>query len=198
MLPRRTLLLTLFAATALPAAGHAADAASASALVDEIGRALVAIVNGPDSVEKKQAALQALIDRSVDVDAVAQFCLGRFWRTATPAQQAAYLQLFHRALLRNITGKLGEYRGVKLTLGRTVPRDPDVGVAMVVERPNNPPADVEWIVRTSGGAPQVIDLVAEGTSLRLTQRNDYASFITHNGGSIDALLNAMRRQDGAS
>lgn len=39
-----------------------------------------------------------------------------------------------------------------------------------------------------------MDVVAEGTSLRLTQRADYASFIVHNNDSIQALLEAMRRQ----
>ena len=36
--------------------------------------------------------------------------------------------------------------------------------------------------------------MAEGTSLRLTQRQDYASYLSHNNDSIDALINAMRQQ----
>ena len=31
-------------------------------------------------------------------------------------------------------------------------------------------------------------------ALRLTQRSDYASFITRHGNSVDALLTAMREQ----
>jgi phospholipid transport system substrate-binding protein len=37
-------------------------------------------------------------------------------------------------------------------------------------------------------------VIAEGTSLRLTQRQDYASFLSHNGNSIPALIAAMHQQ----
>jgi phospholipid transport system substrate-binding protein len=40
----------------------------------------------------------------------------------------------------------------------------------------------------------VVDVIAEGTSLRLTQRSEYSSVIQQNNGSVAALLAAMRRQ----
>jgi phospholipid transport system substrate-binding protein len=40
----------------------------------------------------------------------------------------------------------------------------------------------------------VVDVIAEGTSLRLTQRSEYSSVIQRNNGSIAALLQAMRGQ----
>jgi len=42
--------------------------------------------------------------------------------------------------------------------------------------------------------PKIIDEIAEGTSLRITQRNDYASFLNQHGENIDALLGAIRCQ----
>ena len=41
-------------------------------------------------------------------------------------------------------------------------------------------------------------MVAEGTSLRLTQRSDYSSYLNHNGNNIDSLIGAMRRQIAAN
>jgi phospholipid transport system substrate-binding protein len=41
-------------------------------------------------------------------------------------------------------------------------------------------------------------VVAEGTSLRLTQRSDYSSYLSHNGNNVDTLISAMRRQVAAS
>jgi phospholipid transport system substrate-binding protein len=67
-------------------------------------------------------------------------------------------------------------------------------VSTVVERPNNPPTNVDWVVSNPGSDPKIIDVVAEGTSLRLTQRQDYASYLSHNNNSIDALIDAMRQQ----
>jgi phospholipid transport system substrate-binding protein len=50
------------------------------------------------------------------------------------------------------------------------------------------------VVADENGTPKIIDVIAEGTSLRLTQRSDYASFLAHNGGNIDALIAALREQ----
>ncbi len=197
---RRTFLL--LTATALPPAlgqllrpaiAQSVDG-RASAFVKSTGDKLVAVVNGSESEREKRAQLTAILNRAVDVDGVARFCLGRFWRTASPDQQQRYTELFHQVLVNNITAKLGEYRGVRFTMGRAQQRDDDAVVSTVVERPNNPPTNVDWIISNSNSDPKIIDVVAEGTSLRLTQRQDYASYLSHNNNSIDALINAMRQQ----
>jgi phospholipid transport system substrate-binding protein len=40
----------------------------------------------------------------------------------------------------------------------------------------------------------VVDVIAEGTSLRLITRSEYSSVIQRNGGSVAALLAAMRNR----
>jgi len=203
MIARRTLLTTTVAmagmaalAWVLPAPLRAAYAAAgdAAAFVRQTADRLTAIVNGPGSIADKRREMQGVIDSAVDVDGVGTFCLGRFWRTATPEQQKTYLALFHDVLLTNITGKLGEYTGVQVTVGRATPAGDITRVATVVDRPNNPPTQVEWVVSTAAGTPKVVDVIAEGTSLRLTQRQDYASYLRQHGNDVDALLAAMSRQ----
>jgi phospholipid transport system substrate-binding protein len=44
------------------------------------------------------------------------------------------------------------------------------------------------------GQPKIVDIIAEGTSLRLTERNDYAGVISQHGGQIQPLIDAMRNQ----
>ncbi|MCX7384721.1 MAG: ABC transporter substrate-binding protein [Alphaproteobacteria bacterium] len=194
MLNRRLLLLA--SVSALLTAGSArADAAdTAQALVEKLSRELVGVVNGPGSATDKQAALEKLIDRDVDIPTVARFCLGRFWRTATPDQLKAYGDLFRAVLVKNITSKVGEYQGVTMTVGKAQAREEDVLVGSVVTRPNNAPNRVDWVVSAASGAPRIIDVVAEGTSLRLTQRSDYSAFLVRNSNDVQALIDAMRRQ----
>lgn len=202
MLTRRTSLTSFLGGLALaagaaglvPTARAQQATAEAVAFVDKTGKELLAVVNGPGSTQEKAAAATQIIDRAVDVDGVARFCLGRFWRTATPEQQRQYVQSFHHVLEVSITSKMGDYQGVTFTLGRAQPRDDVVAVATTVFRPGNPPANVEWLVRMTGGSPKVVDVMAEGTSLRLTQRDDYDSFLSRNNNSIQALIDAMRRQ----
>lgn len=177
----------------LPRAAGATDPDTAAAFVDAMLKELLDIANGPAAPEAKRAALARVVSAKVDVDAVARFCLGRFWRTATPAQQAEYTALFARTLVRNISEKVGEYQGVTYTLGRATRREADIAVTSIVNRPGNAPNKVDWVVEAEG-APRVIDVIAEGTSLRLTQRSDYAAFISRNGNSVQALIDALKQQ----
>jgi phospholipid transport system substrate-binding protein len=170
-----------------------AQQAQADTFVKSFADRLISVVNGPGSSSAKQQALAPLIDSSVDVAAIARFCLGRFWASATPSQQQVYTQLFHQVLLNNISGHLGEYKGVSFTMTGSHAQGNDTLVGTIINRPNAPPANVQWVVRT-GGDPKVLDVVAEGTSLRLTQRQDYASYLTRHGENIDALIAALKRQ----
>jgi phospholipid transport system substrate-binding protein len=67
-------------------------------------------------------------------------------------------------------------------------------VSTTVTRPGQSPADVQWVVDTVGGKPRIVDVVVEGTSLRITERSDYSSVINDNGGQVSALLDAMKKQ----
>jgi phospholipid transport system substrate-binding protein len=195
-MPSRRFLLTVSAAWV--AIGHAAHAQSAtdgaSAFVKATGDKLVAVVNGAGSPQQKRQTLTQIIDSAVDVDGVARFCLGRFWKQASPDQQKRYMTIFHQVLVTNITSKLGEYKGVKFTMGRVEPDGDNAKVDTVVDRPNSPPTNVQWIIGNPSSDPKIVDVVAEGTSLRLTQRSDYASYLSHNNNDIDKLIAAMQQQ----
>jgi phospholipid transport system substrate-binding protein len=202
MLHRRRHVMTL-AASALAIAGCAvlgrsarAQSASARAIafVKDTGDKLVNVVNGPGSAQDKRSTLTQIIDSAVDVDGIARFCLGRFWRQASADQQKRYVTLFHKVLVTNITSKLGEYQGVKFTMSHSHSQDEEEVVSTVVDRPNNPPTNVDWVISNPASDPKIIDVIAEGTSLRLTQRSDYASFLAHNNNNVDALITAMQAQ----
>jgi phospholipid transport system substrate-binding protein len=179
------------AAPSLAAAQSSGEAQSARFIEQTVQR-LVTVVNGPGSAADKRQEMQEIIDSAVDVDGVARFCLGRFWNDASPEQRADYTKLFHEVLVNNITSKLGDYKGVSVTVNRTSERGDDDIVNSTVNRPNNPPTSVDWVV--SSGTPKIIDVIAEGTSLRLTQRQDYMSYLVHNGNSVDRLIHAIREQ----
>ncbi len=195
-MPSRRFLLTVSAAWLAVGRGARAQSATdrASAFVKAAGDKLIAVINGPGSAQQKRQTLTQIIDGAVDVDGVAKFCLGRFWRQASPEQQTRYMAIFHQVLVTNITSKLGDYKGVKFTMGRTEPDGDNAKVDTVVDRPNSPPSDVQWIISNPASDPKVVDVVAEGTSLRLTQRSDYASYLSHNNNNIDALIGAMQQQ----
>jgi len=184
-------VLTVLPLWPLPA--HAA-AQGADGFMKSFADQMVSIVNGPLGHDAKRAALTPIIDANVDVATIARFCLGRTWNTATPAQQDKYVAMFHQVLLNAIAGHLGDYQGVSYSLTGSHAQGGDIMVGTTILRPNAPPADVQWVVSTASGSAKVIDVVAEGTSMRLTQRQDYSSYLRQHGNDVDALLAAMSHQ----
>jgi len=178
----------------LPSSARAQSAEKAAAFIKSTGDRLVAVVNGAGSLADKRKAIGTIVLAVVDVDTIGRFCLGRFWRQATQDQQQAYQSLFREVVITSVTSKLGEYQGVRFTVGRTRSQDEEQIVSTVVERPNNAPATVDWVVAGVAATPRIVDVVAEGTSLRITQRSDYAAYLQRNNNSIDALIGAMRKQ----
>jgi phospholipid transport system substrate-binding protein len=194
---RRELLLAGAALVLVGAVGIAparADDAEAAGFLKTFADQMAAVVNGPQDAAAKQQALTPLIDTNVDVATIARFCLGRFWNGASPAQQARYVTVFHGVMRNNIRGHLGEYQGVSFAMTGTRPQGDNVVVGTIITRPSQPPANVGWVISRSSGAPKVVDVVAEGASLRLQQRDDYASYLRQHGNDISALIAALERQ----
>lgn len=195
MIDRRHVLTLAAASALLPLSARAQGTTEkAAAFIKSVGERLVAVVNGPGSATSKRVAMTKILNADVDVDGIGRFCLGRFWHQATSEQQKQYLALFHEVLVTNITAKLGDYQGVSFTIGRTRLQDEQAVVSTTVLRPNNPPTAVDWIVINPSTDPKIVDVVAEGTSLRLTQRQDYASYLVHNNNSVGALIAALKNQ----
>jgi len=201
MTHRRTLfLLTLGTAAGIvpgsigPARAQP-DPGRAAAFIQATGQEMVAAINSNAPVAQRRQQVAAILRRAVDVEGVGRFILGRWWRQASPAEQQEYMRLFEETLIRNLSARFGEYQGVRFSLGRTQQRtEDDVLVNTIIERPNQAPFSLDWRVGEVGGQPRVVDVIAEGTSLRLTQRSEYSSVIQRNNGQISALLAAMRNQ----
>jgi phospholipid transport system substrate-binding protein len=196
----RALFKSAALALPLPTALRAepSDPAQAADFIRQAGKELASVVGDASAPEEKRRRLQPFIDRVVDVPAVARFCLGRFWHLATREQQQEYVVLFHRVLMNNIVAHLGDYKQAKVAvaIGRPEIRDSSILVPTTIEREGSPPARVAWVVERDGDTLHIVDVIAEGTSLRLTVRNDYAAFLSRHGDNIIALIDALRQQAG--
>jgi len=159
---------------------------------------LVAITNTANTPAEKRRRLGVVLDAAVDLDDIARYCLGRFFNIATPDQRKQYTALFHDLMVTEIAGHLGDYQGVRLTMGlaRTF-RDTEI-VITTVDRPGAPSAQVDWVVGTGTGTPRIVDLVAEGTSMRITQASDFTAFLAHHQYNIQDLIEALRQKTAQS
>lgn len=188
--PRRLLCLAATFAVLVGAPVASRAQAGPTALVQQIGSQLIEIVNAPGTPESKTSRLQPVIDGGIAVDGIARFALGHYLLNATAEQQTEYFKLFHSVLLKSIVSHLGSYRGVSFTMGPTTQAADGTLVETIINRPGEQPITVQWVVADG----KVIDVVAEGASLRNTQRADYTSYLARHNGDVGALIAALQRQ----
>lgn len=195
-LPRRVLMFGVFGLVTMPARAQQMDITRATAFVDKAGQDLVNAINDPRlNQTQRRDRVASILRNAIDIEGTGRFILGRYVRQASPAELQDYLKLFDEIIIRNLSARFGEYRGVKFSLGRSQQRtEEDALVSTLVERPNTPTFTLDWRVADINGRPKVVDVIAEGTSLRLTTRSEYSAVIQRNGGRVAALLDAMRGQ----
>ena len=196
LLSRRLVLAGFVVLGATPARAQQMDINRATAFVDRAGQDLVNAINDPRlNQTQRRDRVASILRTAIDIEGTGRFILGRYVRQASPAELQDYLKLFDEIIIRNLSARFGEYRGVKFSLGRSQQRtEEDALVSTLVERPNTPAFTLDWRVAEINGQPKVVDVIAEGTSLRLTTRSEYAAVIQRNGGRVASLLDAMRGQ----
>jgi phospholipid transport system substrate-binding protein len=196
MLSRRLLLAGRAGFTSSSAKAQQMDITRATAFVNKAGQDLVTAINDQRlNQAQRRDRVASILRNAIDIEGTGRFILGRYVRQTSPAELQDYLKLFDEIIIRNLSSRFGEYRGVKFSLGRSQQRtEEDALVSTLVERPNTPSFTLDWRVADINGQPRVVDVIAEGTSLRLTTRSEYAAVIQRNGGRVAALLDAMRGQ----
>lgn len=166
-----------------------ADAGGAATFVRTAGERTVSAANQDAPLEARVASLADIMQDVTDIDLIARLALGKHWRAASEAQRPAYLAAFRSYALDSLAyrfGRLGKIDGFAVTDDRSVD-ERDTLVSTAIRLTGQPtPTRVDWRVRQSGAAYQIIDVVVEGVSLLITNRNDFDAVVNREG--LDRLI----------
>jgi len=192
---RGVLVSVLFVlAAALPA--RAADTDQAKSVIDGMAQRAISVLKDGDKAAREQQ-FRAIFRDSFDIARIGQFVLGIYWRRASEEQKAEYLKLFESFVVKTYAERLSEYSGEKLQVDSARPNGEKTVVDSQIVRPNGQPIRIAWELEKDGGGKfKVTDVVIERVSMSQTQRSDFNSYISQNGGSIDALIAKLRSMTG--
>ena len=160
-------------------------------------RAISSLTASGISDADREARFRELFLSSFDDLTIARFVLSSYWRVATEAQRGAFRDLFREVLVRTYASRFAGYHGETLVVqgSQLMPQGGGSVVNTVLNRGNEPPVDVKWrLSQGADGQYRVIDLVVEGVSMSVTQRNEYLALIQRNGGSLDALIAELQQR----
>jgi phospholipid transport system substrate-binding protein len=187
---RRVVLALAVAALAAPVA----LAGSASTFVADLGERAIAVLAQRDMGKaQRQRALAELLVTGFDMKVISRLALGRPYRDLAPAQRSDYEELFRRFVLETYGARLANYSGEQLRILRETPAsDDDVVVSSEIGKAGAEPLRVDWRVRRGAGGLRIVDVVVEGVSMIVTQRNEFQAVVDARG--VGGLLDLLRER----
>lgn len=192
------LLLALPLAVAAGPAGAAPTGdsdAKATAFMNQMWNQALELLNKKAPAAQRQARFRALFHNDFDLPGIARFVLGRYWRTASPAEQKEFLKLFEEYVVYVYTARLSDFEGEQFKINSERPDQGAVIVSTDVITPGAPtPLKVDWRLVDDDGAYKISDVIVEGVSMLVTQRSEFASIIQRHGGQVQGLLDLMREK----
>ncbi|MFN0043082.1 MAG: phospholipid-binding protein MlaC [Alphaproteobacteria bacterium] len=146
---------------------------------------------------EREKRFEQILRDGFHVPAIARFCAGTAWDKATEAERASYLEVFPEFLVKSYSARFGiMYQGEKFKIVGTRADGKDgiwvkshlLSVDLAEES-----IPVEWRMRLiDGKAWRAIDVVVEGVSMVVTQRDDFAGILRANSDRIQYLVEVLR------
>lgn len=155
-------------------------------------------------IEQHPGRIYELVNEIVlphfDFERMSNWVLGKYWRTATPAQRDRFTQEFRTLLVRTYAKSLSEYTDNKITYlpMRGGPQQSEVKVRTEVEQPGGFPIPIDYDLYRKGDDWKVYDVTIDGVSLVTNYRTTFANQIREDGlDKLIATLADRNQQDGA-
>lgn len=142
--------------------------------------------------EKDPIKTRDLVDQRLsplaDYQRMTSLAVGRYWKSATPAQQEALTKEFRTMMVRTYLSALTLYKNAQINIkgARAGNDNEEQTVRTDVTLPNQKPIPVDFSFEQVGSAWKVYDISVEGISFINNHRNQFGAVIRKDG--IDGLI----------
>jgi phospholipid transport system substrate-binding protein len=159
---------------------------------DNIHKVLALLNNKQLPAEQRRAQFETFLLGLTDMKRIADFTLGQYRRSASPADLAAFESAFQNYAVAVYQSYFTKYAGQTLKVTGSQTRAPDdfiVATQLIdpSDKSDQQPLEVDFRVRTDSGKPVVVDFSVAGIWLALEERDQFTSFLGQNNGNIHTL-----------
>ena len=181
--------------------GHGANASAtypdSGAFVTALGNRAIQLLTQNHATEAEQEVrFRALLREGFAVRKIGRFVLGQYRRSATPEELEEFLGLFEDYIVLLYSSAFRNYSGETFEVARVVKTrsEHDTMVITHINPDDATPTKIVFQVRNSQDGYKILDVKIQGVSMIVTQRDEFTGFIRNNGGSVHALIEALRKK----
>jgi phospholipid transport system substrate-binding protein len=178
-----------------PAPSSASATDGAQFVTDLASRAVSELTTGDLAMPERVTRFRGMLTEAFDVPLIGRFVLGRYWRIANEDEKTEYLKLFENYIVQTYVQRFNDFAGAQLRVLQTrAGQDGEVIATLEAALPGKPAAKFDVRMRREANTFKIFDVVVEGISMSVTQRDDFAAVIQRNGGKIEGLLASLREK----
>lgn len=180
--------------TLAPTLSHAFGQDEAVAHVRVTINEVAALVDSTDGTAAKASRLLAIMEQRAAMPQIARFAAGTAWRAMSEDQQVRFVAAFNKFISAVYASRFQEYGSTgKSAEAFKIERVIDAGrkgmlVKTSILRTGEAPVDVEWLVTDQPGKVLIADIVIEGVSLLVTQREEIGGMLEARQGDVEKLI----------
>ena len=153
-----------------------------------------AILGDNISKEKKIEELKSIANETVDIKGIGFYTLGSFRKTLDDKQKKTYNRLFNNYFLKSFSSRLAEYTNPEIDVYNKEILNKNYTIVNSLLKATNerPEIKIDWRIYTKDlENPLIRDLIIEGLSLARTQKEEFSSILSSNGGDIKVLFKVL-------
>ena len=165
-----------------------------SDLINEIVDEASKVLSSDDPVESKIIKLNDIAERSVDIDGIGMYTLGKYRKSISEEEISKYQKLFKSYFLKSFSSRLVDYTDPKIDVvsEKKVSDNYTIVNSVLAANKGRPEVKIDWRIYTKNpDKPLIRDLMVEGLSLARTQKEEFNSVIQNNNGDINSLFKVL-------
>ena len=166
------------------------------AFINQLGTQAIQVLGKSVPPPQRLQRFRELFASDFDIPGIGQFVLGRYWRIASPQEQQDFLKLLNEYLAQAYSARLAEYAGEPFRALGSRPNGDETVVNSEITRGDGSKIRVDWYLINSGGW-KITDAYVAGVSMKVTQRDEFASVIQQGGGQVSYLITRLRQKLGS-
>jgi len=163
-------------------------------LINSIVNEASLVLKSSDPVESKIIKLNDIAERSVDINGIGMYALGKHKKTISEDQKTKYNKLFRSYFLKSFSSRLVDYTDPKINVvsQKKINKKYTIVNSILEATSKRPQVKIDWRIYTKNpDKPLIRDLIVEGLSLARTQKEEFNSVIQNNDGDLNALFKTL-------